>query len=184
TASDASGTHHQEVRTVHYEKPAPLTLTIRYPEDRARVTDEVTVLAAIVTGSRGVARASVTLNGIEVHQQAEREPQKTLALAVPLTLRPGPNAIVLTAVEPDGTRRQDVRTVIYDRPIGGPAGPTLPAARTQPERWAVVIGAGRYEDTAIPRLRYTGAGPAATDYFLPRPGGLPPRPAPRPPHPA
>jgi hypothetical protein len=173
TASDASGTHHQEVRTVHYEKPAPLTLTIRYPEDRARVTDEVTVLAAIVTGSRGVAQASVTLNGIPVHQQTEREPQKTLALAVPLTLRPGPNAIVLTAVEPDGTRRQDVRTVIYDRPIGGPPGPALPAARTQPERWAVVIGAGRYEDTAIPRLRYTVADAEAMHEFLTGPGGFP-----------
>jgi uncharacterized caspase-like protein len=173
TASDASGTHHQEVRTVHYEKPAPLTLTIRYPEDRAHVTDEVTVLAAILTGSRGVAQASVTLNGIPVHQQTEREPQKTLALAVPLTLRPGPNAIVLTAVEPDGTRRQDVRTVIYDRPIGGPPGPALAAARTQPERWAVVIGAGRYEDTAIPRLRYTVADAEAMHEFLTGPGGFP-----------
>jgi hypothetical protein len=174
TASDASGTHHQEVRTVHYEKPAPLTLTIRFPEDLAHVTDEVTVLAAIVTGSRGVAQASVTLNGIQVHQQAEREPQKTLALAVPLTLKPGPNAIILTAVEPDGTRRQDVRTVIYDRPIGGPPGPALPAARTQPERWAVVIGAGRYEDTAIPRLRYTVADAEAMYEFLTGPGGFPP----------
>ena len=174
TASDASGAHHQEVRTIHYERPAPLTLAIRYPEDRARVTDEVTVLAAIVTASRGIAQASVILNGIEVYQQAEREPQKTLALAVPLTLRPGPNAIVLTAVEPDGTRRQDVRTVIYDRPIGGvPAAAPAPA-RTQPERWAVVIGAGRYEDPAIPRLRYTVADAEAIHEFLTGPGGFSP----------
>jgi uncharacterized caspase-like protein len=174
TASDNNGTHHQEVRTVHYERPAPLTLAIRYPEDRARVTDEVTVLAAIVTASRGIAQASVTLNGIQVHQQAEREPQKTLALAIPLTLRPGPNAIVLTAVEPDGTRRQDVRTVIYDKPIGAAPAAAPAAARTQPERWAVVIGAGRYEDPAIPRLRYTVADAEAMHEFLTGPGGFPP----------
>src|SRR5262249_6748976 len=106
----------------------------------------VTVLAAIVTGSRGVAQASVTLNGIPVHQQTEREPLKTLALAIPLTLRPGPNAIVLTAVEPDGTRRQDVRTVIYDRPIGGPGRPDPARAR-----------GGRHRSRSLRRHRHPAA---------------------------
>jgi hypothetical protein len=55
-----------KVRTVFYEKRALLTVDLRYPEDRLRVTDEVSVVAAIVTSSRGVAKVSVTLNGAEV----------------------------------------------------------------------------------------------------------------------
>jgi uncharacterized caspase-like protein len=47
-------------------------------------------------------------------------------------------------------------------------------SRTQPERWAVVIGAGRYEDPAIPRLRYTVADAEAVHQFLTGPGGFPP----------
>ena len=34
TATDADGVTQQEVRTVHYEKPAPLNVSFRYPEDR------------------------------------------------------------------------------------------------------------------------------------------------------
>jgi hypothetical protein len=53
TATETDDLHHQEVRTVHYERLAPLTLTIRYPEDQALLTDENTVLAAILTAGRG-----------------------------------------------------------------------------------------------------------------------------------
>ena len=49
---------HQEVRTVHYEKRAPLAVDFRYPEDRLRVTDEVSVVAAVVTSSRGWRRSA------------------------------------------------------------------------------------------------------------------------------
>ena len=75
TATDHEGTHYQEVRAVHYERVLPLTVAIRYPEDRARLTDEVTVLAAVLTSSRGVAHVAVAVNGAEVHQQTERAPQ-------------------------------------------------------------------------------------------------------------
>jgi hypothetical protein len=52
TATETDGTHYQEVRAVHYERAVPLQVAIRYPEDRARVTDEVTVLAAVLTATR------------------------------------------------------------------------------------------------------------------------------------
>ena len=132
------GALHQEIRTVHYEPLVPLTVAVRYPEDRARFTDGTSVLAAVVSSSKGVARLSVTINGAEVHQQTERRPARSLALAVPLELQPGPNAIVLTAIEPDGTVRQDRRTVVYDPPKGAPPTPATYASR-EPTRWAVVV---------------------------------------------
>src|SRR3990172_10435151 len=135
TATDTDGTPHQEVRTVHYEKLIPLTIELRYPEDRARVIEASTVVVATISSSKGVARVGVTVNGAEVAQPDEigvrdvavtprvrREGagagplQKTVALTVPVTLREGSNVIVVTAGEADGTARQAIRTVVYDRP--------------------------------------------------------------------
>jgi hypothetical protein len=119
-----------------------------------RVTDEVSVVAAVVTSSRGVAQVSVTLNGDEVFQQGERTPQKSVAVATSVKLREGVNAIVLSVSEPDGILRQELRTVIYERPKAAEpiAAAPPPVAR---ERWAVVIGVGQYETTEIPQLRYS-----------------------------
>jgi len=81
----------------------PLTVDFRFPEDRLRVSDEASVVAAVVTSSKGVAKISVTLNGAEVFQQSERTPQRSMAVAETLKLREGMNVIVLSASEPDGT---------------------------------------------------------------------------------
>ena len=159
TAADVDGRLSQELRSVQYDRPMPLTVAFRFPEDRARVTEAGSVVAALVTSSRGVASATVMLNGAEVWTQAERTPQKSVAVAVPVTLRPGANAVVLTAVEADGTVRQELRTITYDAPkvAATPPATTAPPAPPAPahERWAVVIGVGNYESAAIPRLRYT-----------------------------
>ncbi len=157
TATDAAGTIYQEVRTVHYERLLPLTVAFRYPEDRARVTEESSLVAAIVTSSKGVAQIRVTLNGKEVYEQSERAPQKSLVVTAPVTFREGPNAIVLTASEADGTVRQELRTVIYERPkvVEAAPPPPPPPAATARDRWAVVIGVGRYENPDVPKLRYT-----------------------------
>jgi len=173
TATDADGTLQQEVRTVHYEKPAPLTVAFRYPEDRARVTEEASVVAAVVTSSKGVAKISVSLNGSEVHQQSERTPQKSVAVTAPVKLREGANAIVITASEPGGNVRQEIRTVIYERPKAAVAelkAPPPPAPTR--DRWAVVIGTGRYESPEIPRLRYTVPDAEALYEVLIGPGGF------------
>jgi hypothetical protein len=158
TAAEADGTMHQEMRTVHHDKLVPLTVDVRYPEDRARVADEASVVAAVARSSRGVSRITITLNGTEVHQQEERSPQKSMAISAPLTLRDGANAIVITAREPDGTARQEVRTVILERvkPVA-PAAPPAPPPAPPSTQWAVVIGVGTYESSAVPRLRYSVA---------------------------
>lgn len=155
TATAVDGTIYQEVRTVHYEPLVPLTIAFRYPQDGARVTQESSVAAAEVTSSRGVAAVSVTLNGIEVHQERERAPQKSLLVTVPLTLREGANAIAITAQEPDGTVRREIRTILYERPKDVAAAPPQPSPPPTRARWAVVIGVGRYESPDIPRLRYS-----------------------------
>ena len=160
TAAETDGTMHQEMRTIHHEKLMPLAVEVRYPEDRSRVTDEASVVAAVARSSKGISRITVTLNGTEVHQQEERSPQKTMAVSAPLTLREGANAIVITAREPDGAARQEVRTVILERvkpavPIAAP--PPAPPAAPPSTQWAVIIGVGGYENSAVPRLRYSVA---------------------------
>jgi len=157
TAAETDGTMHQEMRTIHHEKLMPLAVEVRYPEDRSRVSDEASVVAAVARSSKGISRITVTLNGAEVHQQEERSPQKTMAVSAPLTLREGANAIVITAREPDGAARQEVRTVILER--AKPAAPAAPPAPPPPPstQWAVIIGVGGYESSAVPRLRYSVA---------------------------
>ncbi len=156
TAAEPDGTLHQELRTVHYEKSVPLTVTIRYPADGLQVSQESSVVAGIITSSKGVAKVSVTLNGAEVHQQTERAPPKSVAVVAPIALRDGVNALVVSASEADGTVRQELRTVIYTRPqVAAVPPPAAPPPQPIPDRWAVVIGVGNYESPDVPRLRYT-----------------------------
>jgi hypothetical protein len=153
-ATDADGTIRQEVRTVHYGQATPLTITIRHPADGVRVNEEQTVVAAVVTSSRGVGSVTVTLNGTEVLRQAESRPQPSVVVTAPVSLREGANTIVLTAREADGTIRQAVRTVTLDRQ----AAATTPApARPSRDAYAVIIGVGRYDNVGIPPLRYSVA---------------------------
>jgi uncharacterized caspase-like protein len=176
TATDADGVTQQEVRTVHYEKPAPLNVSFRYPEDRSRVTEESSVVAAVVTSSRGIAKVTVQLNGVEVHQQGAKTPERSVAVSAPIVLKEGANAIVLTATETGGAVRQEVRTVIYDKPkpvaaaAPGAAAPPPPAVKH--DSWAVIIGVGRYQSTDIPSLRYTVADAESLYQILVGPGGF------------
>jgi hypothetical protein len=172
TATEVDGAMHQEVRTVHYEKRVPLTVSIRYPEDKAKLAEESTVVAALVTSSKGIAKVSVFINGVEVHQQAERTPPKSLVVTAPLSLREGLNAIVVTATEPDGTVKQELRTVLLDKPkVALPPPPPPPPAR---DRWAVVVGVGRYEHAEVPRLRYSVPDAEAIYQVLTGPAGFKP----------
>lgn len=156
--------------------PAPLAVAFRHPADQARVGDPALMATAIVTSGRGVATVSVALNGSEIHRQTERGAPKSVVVSVPATLREGPNVIAITATEPDGSVRQEVRTVTYDRrgaaaPATGAPGPSA-AATPAParERWAVVIGAGRYDSQAIPPLAYSVADAEAVYQTLIGPG--------------
>ncbi|MCX5734369.1 MAG: caspase family protein [candidate division NC10 bacterium] len=173
TATEPDGAMHQEVRTVHYEKREPLAVAVRYPAEQTRLQEETIVLAAVVTSSKGVAKVSVTVNGVEVHQQTERTPQRSLVVTAPVKFREGSNALVVSASEPDGTVRQEVRTVFFDKPKVAVAAPPPPPQPTQ-NRWAVVVGVGRYESPDIPRLRYTVPDAEAIYQVLTGPAGFKP----------
>jgi uncharacterized caspase-like protein len=176
TATDGDGVTQQEVRTVYYEKSAPLNVSFRYPEDRSRVTEDSSVVAAVVTSSKGIAKVTVQLNGVEVHQQGAKTPERSVAVSAPIVLKEGANAIVLTATEAGGAVRQEVRTVIYDKPkpvaaaAAGAAAPPPPAVKH--DSWAVIIGVGRYQSTDIPSLRYTVADADSLYQILVGPGGF------------
>jgi uncharacterized caspase-like protein len=176
TATDTDGMTQQEVRTVYYEKPAPLNVSFRYPEDRSRVTEESSVVAAVVTSSKGIAKVTVQLNGVEVHQQSDKSPQPSVAVSAPVTLKEGANAIVVTATESGGQIRQEVRTVIYDKPkvvaAAAPPAAAPPAPEVKSDRWAVIIGVGRYQSTDIPSLRYTVSDAESLYQLLVGPGGF------------
>ena len=133
------------------------------------------MVAAAVASSRGIAKVTVSLNGAEVHQQAERAPRKSLVVTVPVKLREGANAIVVSASEPDGAQTQEVHTVLYERPslaaVPAPA-PAAPPAKPASDRWAVVIGVGRYESREVPPLAYAVADAEALYQVLIGPGGF------------
>jgi len=153
TATDPDGLAQQEIRAVSFERVVPLTVEIRHPEDHARVGDETSLVAAEVTSSKGVAAVTVILNGREVFKQTVRARERSVAVAAPIKLRDGSNTVVVRATEPDGAVRQEVRTVTFERPPA--TAPTPPKPSTARDRWAVVIGVGRYDSPAIPPLRYT-----------------------------
>ena len=110
-------------------------------------------MAAEVTSSKGVAAVTVILNGREVFKQTVRAGERSVAVAAPIKLRDGSNTVVVRASEPDGAVRQEVRTVTFERPPA--TAPTPPKPSTARDRWAVVIGVGRYDSPAIPPLLYT-----------------------------
>jgi Caspase domain len=91
-----------------------LQIAISSPRDQARVTQEVTALAAVASGAKGVSRVLVTLNGAEVTRVEERAPQRAIPVNVPLKLQAGQNVLVVTATDADGNTQQEVRAVHWD----------------------------------------------------------------------
>jgi hypothetical protein len=169
TATEIDGTVSQEVRTVFYDKPEPLAIAVRFPPDQLRVSEPASVAAAVVSSSKGVSRIGVHVNGVEVYQQSERTLQKSLLVTVPLKLMAGVNVVAFSAVDGEGSVRQEVRTVTLN---SSPAVATTPLPVARHDRWAVVIGVGEYEHPSIPRLRYTVADAEAIYETLIGPAGF------------
>jgi len=173
TATDADGATQQDVRAVFFDRAVPFTVQFRHPENGARLSDQSSLVAAEVSSGKGVAAVNVLLNGAEVFKEVERPPKRSLAVAAPVKLREGTNTIVVRATEPDGTVRQEIRTVIYERP--SPVQPTVAAAavpKPSREQWAVVIGVGHYSNAAIPQLHYTVADAELVQQVLVSQGGF------------
>jgi uncharacterized caspase-like protein len=156
SVTDADGAIEQEIRSVAYEKPVPFAIHFRYPEDRAKVSEQSSLVAAVVESSRGISLTRIIVNGSQVFEQAERATQRSMLVTAPVTLREGANAIVVAATQSDGAVRQEIRTVIYEAPkVAVVPPPPPPPAAVASDRWAVVIGVGAYESPGIPRLKYS-----------------------------
>jgi hypothetical protein len=147
-----------------------LTVEIRHPDDRAQLSEAATTVVAVATSGKGIAGVTVSLNGREVARQQERTPQRGTVVTVPVTAREGTNVLVVTASEPDGSARHEVRTFVYApaAPKAPPAAPAPPAA----DRWAVVIGVGKYESKDIPSLRFSVQDAEAVHQALVTHGGF------------
>jgi hypothetical protein len=163
--------------------PAPLQVVLQEPEDQARVTAARLPLKGQVTGGKGVARVTVTLNGREVgrHEAPPGAPPSEVSLDNLLPLQEGKNVLLVTATDPDGTTRQEARTIVYEpsaavagsRPAPAPSGagppsqtPRAPAAKPRAERPTYTLGEkwlrddGAYELIRIEDDRYVfSAGP-------------------------
>ena len=124
--------------------PAPLQVVLQELQDQARVTAAHLPLKGKVTGGKGVARVVVTLNGREViRHEARAPPRPRCRSTAALPLQDGKNVLLVTATDPEGTTRQEARTIVYEPPaVAGtraspaPAGapvvaqPSLPSAPT------------------------------------------------------
>ncbi len=166
TATDVDGVTQQEVRTIYFERVTPLTIQFRHPEDRARLTDEATLVAAEANSSQGVSEVIVILNGTRVFQDRQRTPRRSVPIAAPIKLKEGANTIVIRATQADGMAHQEVRTVTYERLAPSPGAVAVPALPTTRDRWAVVIGVGHYASSEIPALQYTVADAEAFSQVL------------------
>jgi uncharacterized caspase-like protein len=93
-------------------------------------------------------------------------------VTAPVTLHEGPNVLVVSADELDGTVQQEVRTVFFDKPKAAAPIPPPPPPPPTRNRWAVVVGVGHYESPEIPRLRYTVPDAEAIYQVLVGPAGF------------
>lgn len=148
-------------------------MSVRFPDEGARVAQASSVVAAVATSSRGVERITITLNGRPVHEQSERRPQRSIVVAAPIALDPGSNAIEIAAIEAGWAQRRERRTIVYEAPKAAAPAPVA-SAEAPPERWAVIVGVGAYDHPSIPRLRYTVNDAEAPQRALVETGGLKP----------
>ena len=124
-------------------------IAINYPPPAAQLDRAQIVVLGLVTDNAGLDRVLVSVNGAMIAAGGSAATGKSHSVRVPVTLQPGENVIEVTAIDNAGNAAQAVRTVTRTAPAR-----VAPAPATG-ERWAVVIGIGRYESPAIPTLRYT-----------------------------
>jgi hypothetical protein len=132
----------------------PPKIAINYPPPATKVERDDIVILGLVTDNLGIDRVQVTLNGIEVQKPIDAGgATKSIPIRSALKLQPGDNIIEITATDKAGNAAQLVRTVTrvmpaVASPVPAQAGPAVG------DRWAVIIGVGRYDNGDVPTLRY------------------------------
>jgi hypothetical protein len=154
-------------------RPSTITITLSYPTEKARLTEERVTVVGLVSAPGGVQRVDLVVNGRPMPVSRDVRVQSAEMQNHPFTadvpLRPGENVIAITAVDGSGGATQAVRTIYRE---GGAATTTAPV--TTGQRWAVVIGIDQYKDPTIGSLRYATADAEAVFRFLTTRGGVKP----------
>lgn len=180
TVVESDGVSYQEVRTVFYERRVPLTVQVTYPTTGVVVTQPSAVVAGEIKTSKGIAKASVVVNGIPVtvddlpdgsRAVDVNRLRKEAALTIPITLAEGGNVIVIRAEEPDGTAQEEIRILTYQPPPFLLKPPSATPAVVA-ERWAVIVGIANYDAPGINKLRYAVNDAEAIHRVLTGPGGF------------
>jgi len=150
----------------------PPKIAINYPPPATKVERDDIVILGLVTDNLGIDRVQVTLNGIEVQKPIDAGgATKSIPIRSALKLQPGDNIIEITATDKAGNAAQLVRTVTrvmpaVASPVPAQAGPAVG------DRWAVIIGVGRYDNGDVPTLRYAVSDAESIYQVLTGPAGF------------
>ncbi|MBM4441171.1 MAG: caspase family protein, partial [Candidatus Rokubacteria bacterium] len=147
----------------------PLRVTLSSPADQAVMEQEALSVAGSVAAPRGIRMVLLTLNGVEIARREEPARPRSAPIATSVRLREGPNTIVVTAADADGTLTQEVRTVRYE-----PAVPLSVAVRFPDEGARVahassVVAAVATSSRGVERIRVTLNGRAVHEQAERRP---------------
>jgi hypothetical protein len=127
-------------------------IALNHPAEGARFDQEQILVVGLVTDNVAVEQVLVSVNGQLITATAEpMAGARSRSIRHMVTLQPGGNVIEVTAIDKAGNASQLVRTVTRSIPAG--AVPDVPS-RPQPDRWAVVVGIGGYDNPSIPKLKY------------------------------
>ncbi len=147
-------------------------IAINYPPPDTKVERDDIVVLGLVTDNIALDRVHVTLNGIEVPRPLDAAgASRNVPIRAAVKLQPGDNIIEITATDKAGNASQMVRTVTRLMPAVASPPPTQ-SGHTVADRWAVVVGAGKYESADIPTLRYAVSDAESIYQVLTGPAGF------------
>ncbi len=130
-------------------------ITINYPPEGARLDRGEIEVVGLVTDNVAVDRVLVSVNGKMVTMAPDQAVgQRGYTIRTTVALRPGDNVIEVSAADKAGNMSQIVRSVTLAG-VAAAAPQPSPSAPPKRDQWAVVIGIGSYENSAIPRLKYS-----------------------------
>lgn len=147
----------------------PPRIVINYPPNDLKVEQEDIAVVGIVTHSTAVASVQITVNGMPLPATRDiTAVGRSVPIQAPVVLRLGINVIAVYAMDRAGNARQEVRTVT--RMLSGPPPPVI--AKMGGERYAVIIGVGRYDHPSITPLKYAEKDARSMYEFLTTRGGF------------
>jgi uncharacterized caspase-like protein/translation initiation factor IF-1 len=147
----------------------PPEITISSPVDNLKTSDEKISLKGKVNDNVRIARLQVILNN-EVFY--ERKNRQSFYMRKKITLAPGKNFITVEAVDEAGNKARKSLSVFKGKPgfegkevsvykekpaLDGQKASVVPLVKfpSKGERYAVIIGIGKYQDERIPKLKYS-----------------------------